>query len=345
MNTFKNLYLQAKKEISVNEGLGDLIGDKIDAAKKAISDKLNITPGGTNVMSRLFNVENEIIKLLDTKQYKALGKLLIDKKIPQNFAFKRVTLFTGKNAALGTKPTTYRDIPLFFALTAMLIDGKNGNLIGSLNKIYTEIKSAGIDISYYLNRIDTKHQDLISFLMIASKQDISGDVNKPSAFESVFIQLIRTLMLYGYNCAANNNLAIKTAIRIESLPILMAFFEGKVKAKLTVDIEQEADQVDNAEIIKYIEVIKAGKTSASMSTPGKSKLDFAAYGLHPKLSGTQKLTHAAALSLLTDLSKEAGKPLDAAKTATFKKNKAALQTSLIAALQKLSDVSHNITIE
>jgi hypothetical protein len=224
----------------------------------------------------------------------------------------------------------------------MLLDGKNGNLINNLNNIYTEIKSAGISITEYLNRVDAKHNDIISFILLASKPDISGDPNKPSAYEDVCIKLIKTLLLYGYNSAVNHNLPIHTAIRVKSLPMVKAFFEGKAKAKFTPDIEQEADQVNDPAISEYIESVKTGKTTTNTKAD-IGKIDFAKYGLYPKLTTHQKLTHDNALALLQELATVASMPLDAKKIDTFKKNKSALQTTLVATLQKIGK-THNISI-
>ena len=343
MLTFKSLYSKATGNDLINEDIGDILGDLGDKAKDALKAKLGIEPGGTNIMSRLFNAENDIIKLLDTKQYKALGKFLIDKKIAQDFVFKRITLFTGKNAVLGTKSATYRDVPLFHAITAMLIDGKNGNLIGSLNNIFTEIKSAGLSIKEWLNRVDSNHKDIISFILLASTPNISQDPTKPSEYEKMCVSLINTMMLYGYDASVNQNLPIHTTIRMKSLPILKAFFEGKVKAKFTKDIEEEADQVNNPAISAYIETIKSGNVTTLGATAAANKLDFSKYGYNPKFVGKQKLQQSAAIVLATDIAKMAGKPLDDAKLKTFAANKGALQISLVAALQKL-DLPHDIAI-
>lgn len=330
MRTVKQIYSDIIQESVVNEGLGDLLGDKLDAAKQAVKDKLNITPGGTNAMSRLFNVENDIIKLCDKGEYRALGKLLIEKKIPQNFAFKRITLF-GRNNNYGATSKTYKDVPLFFAITAKLIDkGQDANL----NKIYAEIASAGIQLKTYLNRIDPQHKDLVSFILLSpNKPNISSDGKTATPYEKICTSVIKTLLLYGYDGTINDGLAIHTAIRMQSIILVKAFFESKYPIKLTADIEQEADQVDNAQIIAYFETLKTGKpATTTTSTPG---FDFSKYTYDPKVTSNQKLKIVDAMALLKDLAAASGKPYDATKLANIAKNKALIKAGLVPRLQAL----------
>ena len=336
MDTFKQFYLQNNEP--VNEGLRDLLGDMVQGAGKAIKKGANaaLSQGTKDVIGRLFNVENDIIKLLNAKEYRALGKLLIEKKIPQNFAFKRIKLF-GNNAEFGAATKTYNDVPLFFGLTALLVDkGEAANL----TKIYAEIASAGIALKYYLNRINPEHKDIISFIMLAPNHPAISKANQtPTAYEKICASIIKTLLTYGYDSTLTDNLAVHTAIRMESLAILKAFFEGKYKVKLTAEIEQEADQVDNQDIIKYIEAFKTGKpvvaTTDKQGTATNITTEFAKFGYDPKNIANQKIKQADAVALLQELAIAVKTPYDKAKLDSIAKNKSQLKTALIAKLQAL----------
>jgi len=328
MKSFKQFYQNSEP---VQEGLGDLlgdVGDKISDTIKQKKDKILANP----IMSRLFNVENDIIKLVNAKQFRELGQLLITKNIPQDFKFKRLTLF-GNNKMLNASKKTYRDVPLFFGIAGQMLDM---GMLPSFQKYINDIVSAGIKITTYLNRLNPEGKDIISFLMSAGTPNISANPNNPSLYEQLFMTVINTMLTFKHTPSVSENFAVHSAIRMKSLPILKAFFEAKSPIKLTQDIQDVADQVDYKFINDYIAQLKAGKKS----TEGK---DYSKFSYDPKNTGVQKLKQADALNFLQEVAKELGTPIPPAKLANIAKNKALIKSGLVRLLNQIG-IASNIEV-
>lgn len=328
MKSFKQFY---HNQEPVKEGLGDLlgdVGDKISDTIKQKKDKILANP----IMSRLFNVENDIIKKVNAKQFKELGQLLISKKIPQDFNFKRLTLF-GNNKMLNAQKKTFRNVPLFFGIVGQMLDT---GMLPSFQKYINDIASAGIAITTYLNRLNTEGKDIISFLMGASTPNISANPNNPSLYEQLFMTVINTLLTFKHTPSISENFAVHSAIRMKSLPILKAFFEAKSPIKLTQDIQDVADQVDFKLINDYIAQLKAGKKSGA-------EKDFTKFSYDPKNMGLQKIKQADAGNFLVELAKELGTPIEKTKLTNILKNKALIKAALITRLNQIG-IASNIEV-
>lgn len=329
MYTFKQFFYE-----DVNEGLGDLLGDIWAGTKEKVSTKVQskIPQGAKDIASRLFNIENVIVKLLNNKQYKELGQLLIEKKIPQNFVFKRITLFR-KNRTFGAPEKKYTNIPLFFAITAIIVDS---NLSASIGKIFANIESAGIDITTYLNRLDSNNRDIISFIMTTiQKPLISPDPKKPSVYEVTCSDVVKALLLFGHTPSISNNLAVHTSIRYGSLPIFRSFIESKYPIKMSAEIQRTVDTVNNLNINKFLGMATAKST--------KKGLDFSRYGYNIKDKNQQILTLTDGIGLLVELSKLAKKPIDLTNAQKNYTNETKLKNALIAFMTVLKYPT-NITI-
>jgi len=328
MKSFKQFYQTTEP---VQEGLGDLlgdVGDKISDTIKQKKDKILANP----IMSRLFNVENDIIKKINAKQFKELGQLLISKKIPQDFKFKRLTLF-GNNKMLNAQKKTFRDVPLFFGIVGQMLDAGH---LPSLQKYINDIVSAGVNITTYLNRLNADGKDIISFLMGVSAPNISANPNNPSLYEQLFITVIKTLLTFKHTPSVSDNFAVHSAIRMKSLPILKAFFEAKSPIKLTRDIQDVADQVDYKFINDYIAQLKSGKKS-------NTEKDFSKFNYDPKNMGLQKIKQADAGKFLVELTKELGTPIEPAKLANILKDKRLIEEELITLLTNIG-IAANIDV-
>lgn len=327
MERFKTFY-----EKQINEDLGDVLGDIKDAASAKIKSAASnaFSPTTKKVFNRLFNIENDIVKLTFNGKYKELGSLLINKKIPQDFKFKRITLF-GKNPDFKSNKKTYRDIPLFFVILSVIIDlGKSKDL----QSILSAIESAGIDITTYLNRLDSSNNDIISFLLVNSNNsNISSDPNIPSNFEKTCINAIKTLLIFGHRPQVSNDAAVINAVRMQSLPIFKAFFESKYAIKITPEIQRAVDKVNNPNFISYL----SNKSSKDTSVDKLKGIDLSSFGydINSPTGKVQTLTQSNALNLLIELAKALKAPYDKTKLDNISKNKSALKLALMSKLSSL----------
>jgi hypothetical protein len=128
---------------------------------------------------------------------------------------------------------------------------------------------------------------------------------------------------------------------------LRAFFESKYPIKLTADIENVANRSGKANIIKYIESLKAiTPTAKPVDKATKSKMgsvDLTKYGYDSKVTGVQQIKHADAIKMLEEVSKAVNKKVPPEKLVNMSKNKSMLRMALIARLRELG-IASNISI-
>lgn len=312
MNDFKKFYIE---KYQIDEGIGDVLGDIVDKVKGKIKDKIsNVIPKGVKDFSkRLFNVENDIIKLTNEKKYKELGKLLVDKDIPQEFKFKRIKLFN----------QTYRDIPLFFGIVSLIFNN------GDYQTLFADIEAGGnIDITTFLNqKYGQNNLDLLSFILRIPNIQYKNQ----SLVDKSITPLLKALPKFGYNLVGNNNMALITAARLNSLPLFKAFIDNGVE--VTPEVKQIVDRISTDKDRTILDFINK-KDNKGVSTPDKSKttttsaskkasknIDLKAkHGYDKDNYKQQSFTLDKAKALLEDLTILSGKPISKAQIDTLPSN-------------------------
>lgn len=317
MDNFKRFYCKNQ----INEDLSDVLGDVKDAAIEKAKAKLSsmVPQGIKKVASRLFNVENDITKFTTEEKFKDLGKLLVDKKIPQEFKYKRVKLFN----------TLYRDIPLFFAITSMLF------FKGNYQKAFADIEAGGnIDITTYLKQL-YNGLDILSFILRIPNLQFNQ-----SLVDTSITPLIKALMNFGYKFEDNKNSAVTIAARTGSLPLFKSIIENG-KIKITPEILSIVNKLDNQEIKDYVDSVNkpaAGTPSAGTPAPsgttGTNTLpDLSKYGYDPKATVKQTISLAKAKDLAFELAKTINP--QAKKLAIYNRNAISLLPKLVELCDKL----------